>query len=130
MNTYYVVYPRDFANEYTVFAVGSKADALRFESACDLVQQITRVEALRLAIQRPREAAKDGEQWYGGFYKSDAYHALEQKLSYTISDQIAAVVLDTMQFVEKVEEQIQRNADYVYDQRNTGGERCVMRSRS
>ena len=118
MNTYYVAYPRDFANEYKVYAVSSKADALRFEDACDSVQQITRGEALRLAIQRPREAAKDGEQWYGGFFKSDAYHALEQKLRYTIADQIAAVVLDTMQFVEKVEEQIQRNAEYAYDQRN------------
>ena len=118
MNTYYVAYPRDFANEYKVYAVSSKADASRFEDACDSVQQITRGEALRLAIQRPREAAKDGEQWYGGFFKADASHALEQKLSYTIADQIAAVVLDTMQFVEKVEEQIQRNAEYAYDQRN------------
>jgi hypothetical protein len=118
MNTYYVVYPREFANEYTVYAVNSKADALRFEGAYGSFFRVPRSEALRLGIQRPADAERDGEQWYGGFMKDAAFHALKQKPRYTIADQIEAVVVDTMRSIEMVEGERQRNADYAYDQRN------------
>ena len=113
MNTYFVVYPRDFANEYTVYAVRSQADALRFEDTCDLFfMRIPKSEALRLGIHRPAEAAKDGEQWYGGFIEDVAFHALEQKASYTTADRLKAVFVDTMRFVEMVEGGRQSNANY------------------
>ena len=65
MNLYYVNYPRDFANEYTVFAVPSEMRE-RFEVAYPDADRITRVSAIERGIRRPAEACRDGEQWFGG----------------------------------------------------------------
>ena len=64
--TYYVRYPRSFANEYTVYAVDD-ATKNDFLEAFPGAQRINRAEAIRLGISRPKQAAKHGEQWYGSF---------------------------------------------------------------
>jgi hypothetical protein len=72
MNRYFVDYPRDFANEYTVYAVpaGMVAD---FGRAFPDAEPITRSRAIRLGWTRVKEAKRDGEQWFGGFADSGAY---------------------------------------------------------
>lgn len=65
MRSYYINYPRNFANEYTVYAV-PHAEARRFEAAFPSVEKITRAKAIERGIRRPAEARRDGEQWFGG----------------------------------------------------------------
>ena len=64
--SYYVRYPRDFANEYTVYAVD---DATRedFDKSFPDAKRINRAEAIRLGISRPKQARKHGEHWAGSF---------------------------------------------------------------
>jgi hypothetical protein len=77
MNSYMVHYPRNFANEYQVYA-GRKA---RLEIAKEILDSrpraenshtrfISRKEAIRLGWSRVREAERDNEQWFGGFAES------------------------------------------------------------
>ena len=65
---YYVDYPRDFANEYDVFAVAPE-DRAAFERVRPDAERINRPEAIRLGWTRRREAKRDGEQWFGGFFQ-------------------------------------------------------------
>lgn len=58
---YYIVYPRDFANEYTIYAVeaGRVVEFLkRFDA-----QRITKPEAIRLGYLNP----KRDKECFGGF---------------------------------------------------------------
>lgn len=66
--TYFVEYPRNFANEYTVYATD---DRKAFEAAVPGADRVNRREAVRLGWSRPREAKRDGEQWFGGFHTDD-----------------------------------------------------------
>jgi hypothetical protein len=67
MTTYFSEYPRDFANEYHVYAVAAD-DLADFQEHFPDASRITRKEAIRLGWSRPREAKKYGEQWFGGFW--------------------------------------------------------------
>jgi hypothetical protein len=62
---YYINYPRDFANEYTVYVVSADA-ADRLEAAFPGAEEIPHAKAVERGITRPRQARRDGEQWYGG----------------------------------------------------------------
>jgi hypothetical protein len=64
--TYFIRYPRDFANEYTVYAVAPE-DRERFGRLIPDAERITRYRAIEIGWTRPREAKRDGEQWFGGF---------------------------------------------------------------
>jgi hypothetical protein len=66
MNHYWVVYPRDFANEYTVYVTTTPQQDYRMRYGFG-GKTITRPEAIRLGWTRPRQAKKTGEQWFGGF---------------------------------------------------------------
>ena len=65
MPTFYIRYPRDFANEYTVYVVRDPADA----EALGLTAEdcVNRATAIERGYSRPAEALANGEQWYGGF---------------------------------------------------------------
>jgi hypothetical protein len=79
MNAYYVLYPRDFTNEYTVYVAGDaeSADYLRNHNGA---KRISRREAIRLGWTRPRQARKTGEQWYGGFAGDNYYDTLAEAI--------------------------------------------------
>lgn len=62
---YFVNYPRDFANEYTVYAV-PPASIPQFRALFPEAEPISRPRAIHLGWTRPREARRDGEQWFGG----------------------------------------------------------------
>ncbi len=67
---YYVIYPRDFANEYTVYAVPiDKAAA--FEHAHRDAEEIDREHAWTLGSQRPEEYRAAGQQHYGRWASSE-----------------------------------------------------------
>jgi hypothetical protein len=71
-NRYAVGYPRNFANEYAVYS-GTDHDLAAIESEYDhdengRFERIDRPEAIRLGERRPKEAKRDGEQWFGGWY--------------------------------------------------------------
>ena len=89
MNKYYVDYPRDFANEYTVYVVRT-TDTGRLKSRFPDAERISRREAIRLGWTRPRKAKKDGEQWYGGFasnnYADSVGEAIDVAISATIEE--------------------------------------------
>lgn len=73
MRHYYVHYPRDFANEYTVFVVQHN-DSGTLHALFPDAKRITRKEAILLGWTRPREAKQYGEQWYGGFAETGRDH--------------------------------------------------------
>jgi hypothetical protein len=77
MNAYYVLYPRDFANEYTVYVAGDAESAEHLKQLG--AKRISRREAIRLGWTRPRQARKTGEQWYGGF-AGDTYDTLAEAI--------------------------------------------------
>ncbi len=107
MNNYYVDYPRDFSNEYTVYAVrGVFANSLK--RVCRNAVRITRCEAIRLGITRPSQARKHGEQWYGGFVEDVAFHRLQQSTRHTIKDRLEAVIADTTRYIESVNQDHER----------------------
>ncbi len=64
-NRYYIDYPRDFANEYTVYVVEPKR-ANEFEAQFPRAIRITRADAIDRGIRRPRQAERNSEQWFGG----------------------------------------------------------------
>ena len=66
-NNYYIDYPRGFVNEYRVYVIPSHL-AKEFEESFARAGRISRKEAIRLAVTRPREAKRNGEQWFGGWY--------------------------------------------------------------
>lgn len=78
-NVYLVSYPRDFSNEYDVYAgPAGRIDRLeellreRIERrGAGSVERITRRRAIQLGITRVNEAKKYDEQWFGGFAGSD-----------------------------------------------------------
>jgi len=74
MTRYFVEYPRGFANEYTVYAAPS-GFAGTFGELFPAALPITRAEAIRLGWTRPREAKRDGEQWFGGFAETRDYYS-------------------------------------------------------
>ena len=106
MNRYYVHYPRNFANEYTVYVVGSEADEDRLYAAFDgdheRLEKITRKRAIYLGSVRPNMALRWGEQWYGG-WKRD-YHADPP----TYADHIAATLHATLGALNSIERQRER----------------------
>jgi hypothetical protein len=61
-------YYRDgrFANVYTVYVVPA-CQRRRFELLFPDAERVSRRQAVRLGWFRPREAKRDGEQWWGGF---------------------------------------------------------------
>ena len=76
---YFVEYPRDFANEYSVYVVDSwalKSFALAFPGA----KRITRAEAAELGYYRVRYARARLEQWFGGFHGVTPGDTLECQL--------------------------------------------------
>lgn len=87
MRHYYIDYPRDFANEYTVYVVPA-GEVARFRGALPDAERITRSEAIRKGWTRPRQAGRDGEQWYGGF----AYRGYPANASEAIDDAEAATL--------------------------------------
>ncbi len=62
---YYVHHPRDFANEYDVFAVPASMVG-RFEALYPGAGRVAFSRAIDRGLVRPAEAKRDGEQWYGG----------------------------------------------------------------
>lgn len=62
---YFVHYPRNFANEYTVYVVRLR-DAARLEAVRPGAQRIDAADAWRRGVTRRAEARRDGEQWFGG----------------------------------------------------------------
>jgi hypothetical protein len=95
MNRYYVEYPRDFANEYTVYAVPA-ADAERFERFFPSADRISRAEAVRLGTRRPIEAKRDGEQWFGGWLDGQESMTRHWNRLATVTGRIDAAVADTL----------------------------------
>jgi len=67
MNQYFVVYPRNFSNEYTVFVAENQQIADAIKKHCPNAEKITRKRAIYLGCKRPNEAQRTGEQHYGGF---------------------------------------------------------------
>jgi hypothetical protein len=65
-NSYYISYPRDFANEYTVYVVTPEI-AADFAKAFPDLKRTSRKDAIERAWSRPKEAKRTGEQWFGGF---------------------------------------------------------------
>lgn len=107
MTTYYVEYPRDFANEYAVYAVASSMEG-RFLAAFPDARRITRKDAVHLGWSRPREAKRDGEQWYGGFTDHPA-GGLDDATD--VEGALAACRLATTACVEAVEAHRQGEAE-------------------
>ena len=100
MRRYYAFYPRDFANEYTVYAVESDLVA-RFEAAFPDARRVTRKDAIRLGVTRPAEAKRCGEQWFGGFEVGVASCRLPYNA--TLAQVIDALADDTRAAVEEAE---------------------------
>ncbi len=111
-NSYLVHYPRNFANEYTVY-VGSPATLDRLTKILESspradngnVQRITRQRAIYLGRTRVREAKRYGEQWFGGFAETgfgypesvdemlaDAIKATEAEIDHADTDAYAEMV--------------------------------------
>ena len=88
MTTYYIRYPNDFANEYTVYAVSNAEDAVALgltdEDRCN------RQTAIERGYSRPRQAKQFGEQWYGGFVSGPS-----QVYVHDVSSAIAAAIDNT-----------------------------------
>jgi hypothetical protein len=67
MNRYYIEHPRNFANEYAVYVCKSERTERRLLELYPNAEKINRAEAIRLGWTRPREAERNGEQWFGRF---------------------------------------------------------------
>jgi len=115
---YYVIYPRDFENQYsysgcttsnwwkeiypmnsvnryTVFAVDPTIGK-DFAEAFPEAKRITRTEAIYLGLTRPWQAKKDGEPWFGGF-AGEANHGD----SATAAEALDACLLGTTEAIAK-----------------------------
>lgn len=80
MNLYYIEYPRDFANEYSVYVVPT-GEREHFEELFPRAERISRKKAVERGWTRVKEARRDGEQWFGGFGGSaGTYGTLEEAL--------------------------------------------------
>jgi hypothetical protein len=116
MNHYIVHYPRNFANEYDVYA-GSKARLARLAEILESwpraenagVHHISRKRAVYLGVTRPRQAKHDGEQWYGGWAEprsgSSAYPE-------TLAQQIAGAVRATEDTIDEHDAMQAQIAEY------------------
>ena len=102
MNRYLVHYPRDFSNEYLIYAGPmeqlhqlKQIFGLRSENGSS--EYITRKRAIQLGWSRPREARRNNEQWYGGFAGEDVFP------SPTLEREIAQAVRATEQVIMEYE---------------------------
>ena len=103
MNRYLVHYPRNFSNEYEIYA-GTKAD---LEKLIEILASrpraengntcfITRKRAIYLGRTRVNEARRDNEQWFGGFasvYPDMYAGSLDQEIEQAIQA-TAQVILE------------------------------------
>jgi hypothetical protein len=101
MLSYYVEYPRDFCNEYAVYAT---TDRKAFETGRPDATRISRKEAIRLGWSRPKEAKRDGEQWFGGFWSD--------YLSREPFETIAHAITDCARATETMLDQYEAAAEY------------------
>jgi hypothetical protein len=99
MNTYYVSYPRDFANEYEVYVVAPE-DVEVFLRAIPDATRISRAEAIRMGWTRPRQAKKYGEQWFGGFAEAHGGDDLAGKIEDAVV--ATAALVDVRREVERM----------------------------
>lgn len=67
MNRYFIYYPRNFANEYTVYVCDTPEVEEGLRAIHPEMDRITRKRALYLGSSRPREARQTGQYWSGGF---------------------------------------------------------------
>ena len=98
MNRYYLDNPRGFANEYTVYVIGSPEDEARFRNLYPGAQRITRASAIDYGLRRPRAARRDNQQWYGGFaWSAESEYERSQLRGdpTTDSDEIALAITAT-----------------------------------
>jgi cation transport regulator ChaC len=92
---YLVHYPRNFCNEYTVYA-GTSAQLGRLTKILEsgrraengAVHRISRREAIRLGQTRVREAKRYNEQWFGGF--AETGNGYPETLAEKLADAAAA----------------------------------------
>lgn len=87
MFKYYIEYPRNFANEYTVYIVSKNNEKRFLELLGDKVKRISRKEAIEKGYYAPKRAKKENIQFFGGFYLSDNYN---QDLADSIYDCITS----------------------------------------
>jgi hypothetical protein len=80
-HAYFVDYGgRDFCNVYSVMVV-KIGEAKEYASMFPDAERITRREAIRLGWTRPKEAKRDGEQWFGGFQTRYFSATLEETIA-------------------------------------------------
>ncbi len=110
MNHYLICYPRDFDNEYEVYA-GSDADLSDLESFLDrpnrngnypTFQRLTWAQAIRRGWTLPREAKRDGEQWFGGFAEPYAGPSWHHGRDYSVRDAIADAATATTEELDRL----------------------------
>lgn len=106
-NRYYVVYPRDFVNEYTVFVVGSQRDEQRLLRALPSAERITRKRAIYLGYTRPNETRRTGEHWDGGFVRELLYPVR------TLTDALANARGATRAWLDQIDIDEREHEDYL-----------------
>lgn len=98
MNLYYINYPRDFANEYTVYVVTPELRE-RFKKAFPDADRITRKSAIERGWSRVKEAHETGEQWFGGFANLNGS-------GFNVSETIAGAIAATEFAVKEQEDYV------------------------
>lgn len=111
MNRYYVEYPRDFCNEYTVYVVASGL-VQRFEKVFPNAYSVTRKDAIRLGITRPKEAKRDNEQWWGGFPDGSASCTADWRKLTTVPGRLEIAAKDTEEELDRRETEAAAIAEY------------------
>lgn len=115
MNSYFVNYPRNFSNEYEVYAVARGSEA-RLLALLPDASPISRKEAIRLGITRVAEAKRDNEQWFGGLCEYDAARNLPWNA--TTAQKLEACAVDTLAWIEQQEMEREAAAEYMADLRS------------
>ncbi len=100
---YYHESARGFANEYTVYVVPQSLTS-RFEAAFPEADRISRKRAVYWGWSRPREASRDGEQWFGGF-ESGNHDDREWITVYRALDGACRATVEAIEFAEMIQEQ-------------------------
>jgi hypothetical protein len=99
MLRYFIEYPRNFCNEYEVYAVPS-VDVPRFRAAFPEAEPITRTQAIKKGWTRVREAKRDNEQWFGGFHENLTTYSDTPE---TVPQAITACAMATLKSMEEAE---------------------------
>jgi hypothetical protein len=120
--SYLAHYPRDFANEYAIYA-GTPAELAQLEEILDrrsernTCHKVDRKEAIRRGWNRPREAKKTGEFWLGGFAEPEAYAPYAD----TIQQAIVNAHKATQERIERDEIDQEAREEFLRDAREAAG---------